>query len=365
MSPGQNIVPARKSDLERALARAEAGGTSVISQAIRRRIPIHFGGMSDPFQPAEIRSRVTLAYLDALSARSYPVIISTKGALAADREYVDALLQNPYTIVQVSLISLEDRQAGRVEPKATPPSMLLRLMEALSAAGIIVTCRLQPYHPEICGDIGRFVNAVAAAGARQVSIEHMKVPLERVQNDTIGAMRQEYLRHGARRDGREYILPLKFRRDAVLKMKEACNSQRLFFGAADNEFQYLSDSWACCSGADLFPGFENFYRYHIGYAIRRSIGAYIRLSCLDTEWRPFGSIDRYLNSRTRLSKRQDTIGTAEAHIRYRWNSNGGAGSPLSYDGVKDAGFRDEAGNRVYRWDESGPEEAGEREMSLS
>jgi DNA repair photolyase len=347
--PEKRIIPAFPSFLARAFERADDGSSSVIAQALRRRIPVHFGGMSDPFQPAEQRHRVTLEFLKALCNRKYPTIISTKGELAADLTYQSLLKGNPNTIIQVSLVSTSDDNAKLIEPNATPPTRLLRLMERLSKAGLIVTCRLQPYLGGVVGKIGKYVDTVASAGAKQISIEHLKVPIEGVSNRIIEAARVSYLKLGARRDGREYVLPASSKRDTLFEMQTECRRAGVYFGSADNDYQFLSDSWACCSGADLFPGFENYYRFQIGYAVRQSVGRDIRFATIHKEWRPSGSIDRYLNSKTRMSFRVGIPGTVDAHIKYRWNSPAAPGSPSSFAGVIATERFDEDGNRVYSW----------------
>jgi DNA repair photolyase len=350
-TPIRKIIPAARDHLARAIERADAGSTSVIAQALRRRVPIHFGGMSDPFQPAERRHLVTLAFLRTLASREYPTIISTKGEMAAETNYLSLLRSNPYTIVQISLISTNNHSAALVEPHSTPPSNLLRMMEVLSKAGVIVTCRLQPFLPNIAGSLRQYVSTVASTGAKQISIEHLKVPLEPVYSRTIEKARIAYKKVGARRDGREYVLPAVVKRDALLQMREECRHSGLHFGSADNDYQFLSDSWACCSGADLFPGFENYYRFQIAYAVRRSIGRDIRFDTIKDEWRPSGSIDRYLNSKSRISNRIGKPGTAEEHINYRWNSPGAPGSPTSFAGISVTDRFDEMGMRIYSWSE--------------
>jgi hypothetical protein len=307
--------------------------------------------MSDPFQPSETRHRIALSFLKDLSARQYPTIISTKGDLAILPEYLAELLANPNIIVQVSLVSVQDHEAARVEPNATPPSRLLRMMERLSHAGVIVTCRLQPLIHEIVGNIRNYVTMVASTGARHISVEHLKVPVEHSSNIVVENQRTWYKGNGTYRDGREHILSAELKLPSLLLAREECHHAGVSFGCADNEFQYLSDSAACCSGADLFPGFENFYKYQIGFAVRKSRGKDIVLTSIKDEWRPHGSIDRYLNSKTRLS-RHGTRGTIEEHIRYRWNSSSAPGSPLSYAGVRATDRLSTDGNRIYVWEKS-------------
>jgi DNA repair photolyase len=88
--------------LERALLRNAPG---VLAQCIRRRVPIHFGGMSDPFQDVEISSGVSLAYLATLRDHAYPVVISTKSTLLATARYLDMLL--PSDVVDGSVARFE------------------------------------------------------------------------------------------------------------------------------------------------------------------------------------------------------------------------------------------------------------------
>jgi hypothetical protein len=279
-----------------------------------------------------------------LSKRNYPTIISTKGELAADLAYVALLQRNPNTIVQVSLVSTSDRAAKLIEPNATPNQ---------TAPGNGGTEQGR-------GDSDLPTAALSARGGRSNKKlrgysrlsrreTNLKVPIERGSNPIIEAARDSYLKLGARRDGREYVLPASIKRAALFELQKECRRARIYFGSADNDFQFLSDSWACCSGADLFPGFENYYRFQIAYAVRRSVGRDIRLSIINGEWRPSGSIDRYLNSKTRMSFRLGITGTVDAHIRYRWNSLAAPGSPTSFAGVIATDEFDEAGNRIYRW----------------
>src|SRR5271165_6733484 len=75
-TPGKAIVPANPKSIERIITRAhrceheeEAG---IVGQFLKKRVPVHLGGMSDPFQPAETRFRVTQTTLRVLSRFEYP-----------------------------------------------------------------------------------------------------------------------------------------------------------------------------------------------------------------------------------------------------------------------------------------------------
>jgi DNA repair photolyase len=124
------------------VGRIEPGKGPTIDEFIFRRVPLHFGGMSDPFQPAELRHCISLAYLRTLAKHRYPVVISTKGDLILKSHYLDLLRSGMPVVVQFSVTSTDDVRARRVEPSATPPSRILRAMETLSAAGVTVPVTL-------------------------------------------------------------------------------------------------------------------------------------------------------------------------------------------------------------------------------
>ena len=49
-------------------------------------IPIHWGGMSDPFQPVEREHRLSHDALKVFAETQYPFVVSTKGILLAEPE---------------------------------------------------------------------------------------------------------------------------------------------------------------------------------------------------------------------------------------------------------------------------------------
>jgi DNA repair photolyase len=183
--------------------------SSIIHQFLRRRVPIHFGGMSDPFQPRERRDRTSFEFLCELKHRCYPTVISTKSFLPAEKPYVDLLSSGWPVIVQFSVTSTEDKRAFQVEPHVTPPSVLLRTMESLARAGVIITCRWQPFIENLVEDPLVYVRRIAEAGASHVSLEHLKIPVERTSRTnnegafSISNLRERYRRQGMLLDGRE------------------------------------------------------------------------------------------------------------------------------------------------------------------
>src|ERR1700674_5898358 len=135
-------------------------------------------------------------------------------------------------------------------------------------------------------------------------------------------------------DGRELVLPPSRKLATVLEVAAEVRRCKMTFGAADNEFQHLSDTGCCCSGVDRFHDFENYFKHQIGYAIRRCVGKTITYSTIQHEWAPSGSVDRFLNSKSRIAHRNKGRATMIDHIKLRWNQQGVPGSPSSFFGVK-------------------------------
>jgi DNA repair photolyase len=356
---GDFVRPADSQALKRIFERAfnfpEKPG--IIAQFLRRRVPIHFGGMSDPFQPAESRYRITESYLQTLAIYEYPTVISTRSSMISSRPYLDLLRKLKHLVVQFSFSSTQDQIARIVEPFSSPPSELLQAMERLVRCGIRVTCRWQPYIKGVSESTLEFVSRVASTGCIHVGFEHLKLPVERQNplwkslNFGVGRnLHQEYMRLGARRDGREFVLPIEHKLPKVLEVATQVRRQGMTFGAADNEVQFLSDTDCCCSGVDQFPGFENWFRHQIGFAVRKCRGTAITYSSVSREWCPSGSIDRFLNENSRLSARSDVIGTIRDHIKQRWNNPRSPGNPASFYGVRSTNSRTSSGQLIYRWD---------------
>lgn len=66
-------------------------------------IPLHWGGMSDPFQPVEKKERRSLEALKVLAETKYPFVVSTKNALIADEPYLE-LIKQSNCVVQFSAV---------------------------------------------------------------------------------------------------------------------------------------------------------------------------------------------------------------------------------------------------------------------
>jgi DNA repair photolyase len=353
----ERVVAADPGALERVFRwtfQRDPTSSGIVGQFLWHRVPVHFGGMSDPFQMAERRWGVTKAYLRTLAEYEYPTVISTKSAMVAEPEFLDLLVTMKHVVVQFSFCSTRDAVSLRFDGSASPPSDLLRAMEVLISRGVTVTVRWQPFIAGISESANEFVGRVVRAGARHVGIEHLKVAIEkkeRSRSRLAKALGTDavcfYLSREAQRDGREYVLGANRKIGQVLATRGACRDAGISFGAADNDLQHLSTTDCCCSGVDQFDGFKNFFRHQVGWAVRTCSDGYVRYESMASEWAPIGSIDRFLNSRSRLRGRTHLEGSLRDHLSYRWNDPKSHISPASFEGVVPTDTYSDGGYRVY------------------
>lgn len=341
--------------LGRRLARLAKTGEarSAMDELLAARVPIHFGGMSDPFMPMENERRVTFDLLEILAEHRYPTLISTKGVLAAAPEYL-SLLAAPNFAVQFSITTLDDALAQRIDAGAPTTSARLEALTALAGAGVKTAIRHQPMMPERAHEAVELIDRSAEAGAKHYAVEHLKLPIEqdwqhrRSLSDAAGFdLSTYYLEHGATRVGREWILPTSERLETVLRLKSVSNSKGLSFGAADNDLLHLSDGSVCCSGADLL-GLGQGLQFNFLSAVRMGFsGRDITFQSLSEAWRPQRPISEYVNSRSRQPNE-----SIDSFISARWNGVANGPSPVSFHGVLDTGRTDSQGMKIYKLSDS-------------
>ncbi|TGQ63880.1 hypothetical protein EN829_021465 [Mesorhizobium sp. M00.F.Ca.ET.186.01.1.1] len=309
------------------------------------RIPVHFGGMSDPFMPLEGRLRVSLDLLKILRDHAYPTILSTKSDLCASDPYREVLAAGNF-IVQVSLPTLSDRLASRLDAGAPSITQRLKAIKLLTAEGVPTACRLQPFlAPD--DEANDLVAACAEAGAKQIAVEHLKLAVENSAHRKAlsAALKLDLVKYYADRNsprvGREWVLPVEDRLDRVLKLRGLAHASGMLFGAADNDLLHLSDGTSCCSSVDQL-GFKSAFRFTFTQAIHAHDEGRISFASIADQWRPHRSIGRYVNSKSRIP-----TGSVEDYIRNHWNGYRHGTALDSYFGVRRSDERDGNGFVVY------------------
>ena len=199
-------------------------------------IPLHWGGMSDPFQPCEKNHKVSLEYLKILKETQYPFVVSTKGKLVIEKEYLD-LLKECNCAVQISMVCDKD---DKLELGAPTFEERLNMLKILSKSVKRTIVRVQPYMHEVYDDVYKNLERFKDAGAYGVIIEGMKF---------------KSAKKGLVRIGGDSCYPYEVILKDFLKLKERAHELGLKIYAGENRIRKYGDSLTCC-GVDGLEGFK-------------------------------------------------------------------------------------------------------------
>lgn len=120
--------------IERAIAKLAKNSPGMI---------VRLGGMTDCFQPCELKHRVTLETIKLLNKYRIGYLIVTKSHLIGQEEYLEAM-DKELAHIQVTITTTDDELSLQYE-KASVPSKRISAIEELQARGFDVSVRLSPY----------------------------------------------------------------------------------------------------------------------------------------------------------------------------------------------------------------------------
>ena len=142
--------------------------------------PLALGSNTDPYQPVERRLKITRGILQVLSAFSHPVTIVTKSALVLrDLDIIAPMVARGLTNVAISITTLDDGLARRMEPRAATPIRRLETLAALSQAGIPTVVMAAPMIPGLNDhELERILEAAAETGVNTAGTILLRLPHE-------------------------------------------------------------------------------------------------------------------------------------------------------------------------------------------
>lgn len=140
---------------------------------------IMLSGVTDCYQPAERRFRLTRGCLEAALAARQPIAIITKNALILrDLDVLREMATRRLVHAAISITTLDEALARNMEPRTSPPAARLRAIRELSLAGVPVRAMLAPVIPGLNDhEIPALLQAVAAAGAQAAGYVLLRLPL--------------------------------------------------------------------------------------------------------------------------------------------------------------------------------------------
>ena len=202
----------------------------------RKKTTDTLGGVSDPFQPCEKHFKVTKRALEIFAETQYPVVISSKGRLLGDTEYLD-LIAKCNAVVQISMMC---SSFDKIEPGCPTFEERLKILSSVSKVAKRTIVRCQPYLPELKNEVLVNIRRFKEAGAYGVIFEAMKFIK---------------MKPGLEKLAGDCVFPVERLRADFLQLRDECHKNDLKFFSGENRLRTMGDSLCCC-GFEGLHGFE-------------------------------------------------------------------------------------------------------------
>ncbi|MCE9547542.1 MAG: PA0069 family radical SAM protein [Planctomycetia bacterium] len=140
---------------------------------------IAISGVTDCYQPAERKFRITRGLLEVLLEARQPCGLITKNVLVLrDKDLLSEMARQRLVHVFVSITTLDAELARTMEPRTATPAARLRAIAELSAAGVPVGAMVAPLIPGLNDDEApAILAAVREAGALTAGFTLLRLPL--------------------------------------------------------------------------------------------------------------------------------------------------------------------------------------------
>jgi len=322
----------------------------------KQKLPLHWGGLSDPADEYEKKHKVGLEIIKHLRKEAYPTFFSLKGDAFLSPEYLKEFEGSTNFKFQISITSADDAIAKKIERGVPPPSKRLEMMKTLSKTGCEVMLRMRPY---IIGYTDRTLEELLVrskdAGATAVSMEffclerraagYLRRRYEQM-SEALGFNIFDYYKHLSKGSG--YLrLNSNTKAPHVEKVYKLCRKLGMRFACSDAHFKELNDTGCCC-------GLDNTWNWSRGQFTNALIKARkCGIACMkdieqDREWEHLWKFSEVRNCGDWKKYRKFKNVTCKMAKDNIWNDPQNPSSPYQYfDGRLVPQSLDENQNVVY------------------
>ena len=221
------------------------------------KLVISIANSSDPYTPMERRFKRTRACLRLL--RAHRVLIVTKSDLVT--RDID-ILREMRSCVSMTVTTLDEDAARRLEPGAPAPRRRLRALEKLRDEGIPVACRVDPIIPGINHDASGLIQELGEIGVTHVVSSTYKARpdswrrFSRAFPEEAEELRALYFRRG-KRHGNAWYLPRETRVKMLRRVMEECASRGIGFATCRESPGLRTPNAGSCDGSHLTGSFKS------------------------------------------------------------------------------------------------------------
>lgn len=231
---------------------------SVLIELLRHKVPLHCGGMADPFQTREWELGLTKELIKLSKEYNYPICFSTKTNHLPD-EYFE-LLDPKLHAFQVSILGWSDEFVKKWETNTSSAKERLDFVKDLRKRGFWCSVRIQPVI-----DIEEALELVRHIGSDcdYISVEHLHIKPKGGAKDKaltkyVNTNDYVYVED-------QWIVKKDIKINNLNRIKEIANKNGVKIGAADNDLHYLSQSRCCCGIDTINENFDNYLKFNTTY----------------------------------------------------------------------------------------------------
>jgi len=140
-----------------------------------RKMTVNLATVTDPYQPAESKFKITREVLKIFLKHNNPLILTTKSALILrDLDILTEISQTGFLNVVITLSTLNEDLRKRIEPRAPSAERRLDVIKELHEEGIsvgVTAIPLLPYISDHEKDIEELIKTTAESGADYVIVD--------------------------------------------------------------------------------------------------------------------------------------------------------------------------------------------------
>jgi DNA repair photolyase len=349
------------------------GSPAMLRNLIQRHVPVHWGGLADPFDDHEELYRVGLELMRFWRSLDWPVVFSTKGALMVQEPWRSVLAGGKFRFQQ-SIITPDERKAAIVDKGCPTVAQRFAAMRTLTAdMGLVVSLRLRPIVPGVVSpaECLELIERAHANGATGVSAEffcmesrglYLRQRYEAMSEAAGMSLYDYYKRQSPGQSGYLRLNP-EVKRPYFVPMAALAKKLKMRFASSDMHFKYLNTCVGCCAvfadnetaagpDGDGVKPFVN--RGTLTWAIQRARDVGEVRRCEVDAWLGWaaplmdGSFSGFMSDNTKRGLNHNQS-LADA-LRTQWNNPNSHHSPYRYTyGLLEPTGVDENGDVIYRY----------------
>jgi DNA repair photolyase len=143
-----------------------------------KRVSLSFSGITDCYQPAERRFRITRSCIEVLREFKNPMGVITKNHLVTrDIDLLAEMARERLAVAMISITTLDADLCAKMEPRTSVPRRRLEAIKALTDAGIPTGVMMAPIIPGLTDhEISGVLSAAAEAGAAFAGYVPVRLP---------------------------------------------------------------------------------------------------------------------------------------------------------------------------------------------